>query len=700
MKRLPRFSRVDRRRAGQGAMSLVLAGSLLLTAVPLQARRQAEAQQDQGGGIEIDIGLDNAQNVQVESIDDEKRQLEAAQARMNVEDWAGAAVGFHGVLKNPKAKAYHEQSEYLLAKSLYRLGYYHSALERFVSVLRKGEAHKYYQTSKEWLFFISRKTSDQGVVAEEIARYAANELPEKYADEFHFLLARMYFRKAADEGEERKKGADEKKDENLDFESGDLGSGGDGPTSGLNHGYPGSAGDDMEFGLDDMEDTPKKKKGKKEPPPKKETGKKGKKGKEPPPSFSEEEPPPAKKAPPPKEEEALEFQLDDTPPAKEVPKPEPKKAAPKAADAPPEEQPVNELVGDAKQAMLKCVEHSSQVRETSSLFLRATYLRAVCQYELNDFEKATEGFREVVRITKSGKYANSPLREEAFFSLARTHYAFRQFRAAIFYYSRITRDSSNWLDALFESSWAYFRLADYEKALGNLVTLHAPFFENEYFPESHILKAVTYYENCRYPESLSILDEFEGQYGPLRDELERLTKDAKTPDDYYELLRKLDSTKNASPLTVRLSGLAKGDKSLAALISSAREIEEEERKITIARGAMAQSELQKELSEGAKKRRISLVEQAGGVARAKLQAERDELKALSSQLFRIKFEVTKREKETLEAELRGEKQSVALGGYRYTVAVPDDYEYWPFDGEYWRDELGTYEYTLSKGCRQ
>jgi hypothetical protein len=32
------------------------------------------------------------------------------------------------------------------------------------------------------------------------------------------------------------------------------------------------------------------------------------------------------------------------------------------------------------------------------------------------------------------------------------------------------------------------------------------------------------------------------------------------------------------------------------------------------------------------------------------------------------------------------------------VAVADDQLYWPYEGEYWRDELGTYQYTLTKGC--
>jgi tetratricopeptide (TPR) repeat protein len=321
---------------------------------------------------------------------------------------------------------------------------------------------------------------------------------------------------------------------------------------------------------------------------------------------------------------------------------------------------------------------------------------------LEDYEKAAAAFREVVRLTnpRGGRFKNPVLREQAFFSLARTHYSFQQFRAAIFYYERISRDSPSWLDALFESSWAYFRLTDYEKALGNLVTLHSPYFINEYFPESHILKAVTYYENCRYPEALEILEDFEAMYGPLREELDKLTKEAKTPEEYYKLLKDLEKRERTSALYAKLVSLARSDKALQSTTTSARELEAEERRINQALPPMKGTPLQAFLLESVQKRREELAQTAGAIARAKLEAERDELKAQASQLFRIKFEITKREKEGLEASLRGETQATRMGKYKYSVAVPDDMLYWPFEGEYWRDELGTYEYTLSKGCRQ
>ena len=42
---------------------------------------------------------------------------------------------------------------------------------------------------------------------------------------------------------------------------------------------------------------------------------------------------------------------------------------------------------------------------------------------------------------------------------------------------------------------------------------------------------------------------------------------------------------------------------------------------------------------------------------------------------------------------------VAPSKYKFARHVKDDELFWPYEGEYWRDELRTYEYTLTKGCK-
>ena len=68
----------------------------------------------------------------------------------------------------------------------------------------------------------------------------------------------------------------------------------------------------------------------------------------------------------------------------------------------------------------------------------------------------------------------------------------------------MSQDSYDWADSLFESSWANFMLKQkgYSKALGNIHTIQAPYFENYIKPESVAegltVKATIYFYNCLY----------------------------------------------------------------------------------------------------------------------------------------------------------------------------------------------------------
>ncbi len=531
-----------------------------------------------GDDVQISIGVGDAQvkstesetisleGLNLEETPESRKAMDAAMRLAEQDNHAAAAVAFYKILQDPKAAAFHQQAEYLLAKSLYKMGLYHASLSRFSRILAAGEAHKYFKVSLEWLFFISRKTVNELVVLEQIAAYADQEFPEKYRDEFLYLLAKYNFARARALQE---------------------------------------AGQEDEAAA----------------------------------SYSE-------------------------------------------------------------------VDHYlSQVSEKTKFYPKARFLMGLAAYQRGDHNQALEHFKDVVRMTnpRKGRFRNDDLRDLAFMQLARLHYEHKQNRYAAFYYGKIRRDSEQWLESLFESAWAYFRLGDYEKALGNMVTLHSPFFEDEYFPESLILKAVIYYENCRYPEAKAIVDEFERIYGPVQKELSHLTEAGRTPAQYYDLLadtqRKLEAGEETSAVMARILRAALTDKEFKAMNDSIREVEREMEHIRSGKEVFKFSDLSKELLQGLEEERADLIQKAGLMAGAKLYAEQLSLKDLIGQGLRIRFETTTKEKESLEAALRAGGKVDVVKDYGYSVAVSDEDLYWPYEGEYWRDELGTYEYTLTKGCK-
>ncbi len=325
------------------------------------------------------------------------------------------------------------------------------------------------------------------------------------------------------------------------------------------------------------------------------------------------------------------------------------------------------------------------------LYARAQFVDGLALYALRQEQPATERFKEVIRLTnpKKGRAGDPELRELSFLQLARIHYQNRQNRYAIFYYGKMPWGGGSWLEGLWEASYAHYRIGEHEKSLGNLLTLQSAYFKDEYFPESWVLKAIIYYENCRYPEATTVLKDFTAVYEPLYDELVAITSRPAAPSAFLELA--------ASP---KVQKLAYTDQHIRRLAETAREIDAEVDKGLGRRDqAFRGSPLGKALQARLAKEKGQLVTEAGLRARGKLEYERDQLRSMLAQALRIEIEVTRQEREALESSLAAGSQVEVVKNLRWTHAVSDEHLYWPYEGEFWRDELGTYSYTLTKGCK-
>jgi tetratricopeptide (TPR) repeat protein len=343
---------------------------------------------------------------------------------------------------------------------------------------------------------------------------------------------------------------------------------------------------------------------------------------------------------------------------------------------------------------------SSVHAAAGAVHARARFVEGLVDYAEGNAPAALESFKDVVRLTNPRRSSGDPrLRELAFLQLARLHYEHRQNRYAIFYYGKLPQDGESWLEALWESSYAHYRIGDYERALGNLLTLHSPYFKDEWFPESHLLKAIIYYENCRYPEARSILEGFERTHEPLHAALDRLASAEASPAAFYD--RVVGGSGDPDPrIASRIARLVLADRAIQRLDGDLGAVKREATRGLSARSdAFRASPLAADLRAALDSERARLATEAGGRARHRLDRERGELRGLLEQSLRVKVEVTRREREELEASLARRAPASALKDYHFSSAVSDEELYWPYDGEFWRDELGTYAYTLTKGCR-
>ena len=330
----------------------------------------------------------------------------------------------------------------------------------------------------------------------------------------------------------------------------------------------------------------------------------------------------------------------------------------------------------------------------------AREVAALAALAAGDPAQATKEFLAVAALNvPRGDAAAAERREKAYLQLARLAYQRGDDALATTLYDRVGRGAPQWLDALFEASWAHFRRGEDERALGNLLTLHAPFFQERFFPESFVLKALVLYENCRYADARAALADFQRRYQPLHDGLAQALSQIPTPQAAAELLaRGPVGVQQAIPAAAReeVARLEQGSDlrgALAAAAQLAQEIDSIDRRPDPFRA----SPLVARLAPLARQARARLLETAGRRLIARLDHERATLRELLGQSLRLSYEIAGREKELATS---GPDAALSAQPHRDPPQVGDDEELWPFQGEYWRDELGSYRYQLGRRCKR
>jgi hypothetical protein len=90
----------------------------------------------------------------------------------------------------------------------------------------------------------------------------------------------------------------------------------------------------------------------------------------------------------------------------------------------------------------------------------------------------------------------------------------------------------------------------------------------------------------------------------------------------------------------------------------------------------------------------------GEMAKAHMNRMRGDLAGFFEQAGFIRYEMINGQKEQLRKKIAGKempKQQID-GNLQREFYVQNGYEYWPFDGEYWLDEIGNYHYLGQQSC--
>jgi hypothetical protein len=361
-----------------------------------------------------------------------------------------------------------------------------------------------------------------------------------------------------------------------------------------------------------------------------------------------------------------------------------------------------------------------KVDRRSEYYVKAQFFTGVSYVQLRKAVPAVKAFQRIEKALDEGVEGvddEDRMRDLAYLSMARTYYSSSitldaetnaptvnstKLSAAVKYWNQVDVTSEYWLDALFEESWAYFMAGDYPRSLGNIHTLGAPYFPNSFYPESEVLKAIIYFTNCNYDAATTVVAKFNLKYTPIKDELEKILKNYKgenREDAFFKFLLDVREGKgDISPSVRPIVEIALSDRQLLRNIDYVKLLEEEEKRFKKSPADFQSSGLGLEVSDALKLARDLAVRQAGELALGRYQRYVDELNEHLRNGEKILIDITAAQRNLLDEKIQNNQVSKADAKIYGVVKPDEEHVIWPFNGEYWRDELGFYRQVVESAC--
>lgn len=364
----------------------------------------------------------------------------------------------------------------------------------------------------------------------------------------------------------------------------------------------------------------------------------------------------------------------------------------------------------------QAVDLFGRVDRSSSWYVKSRFFQGISHIRMRKAQPAISAFREILEAIEEGDAEGiedeERMRDLAWISLARVYYTAsnkgtpdgsynvdgKLLGAAVDAWNRIDKESEYWLDAVFESSWALFLADEYARALGNVHTLYSPYFKNAFYPEAMVLKGVTFFTNCQMKNARAIVERFHRRYDPVKRELDEVLAKYEDNEEFFKFLKRVRSEDANLPKNVRgVVASALSDRTVLQNLEYVELLEAEEKKLKESPPAFEGSAVGSRILQDILVAKSFAIEQAGDLARERYNRLISELQDLFNQIDTVDLEIATYERGQLSQELQ-KQQTIAAETGGGEVEVDSEHQLWPFDGEYWRDELGYYRQQVTNKC--
>lgn len=180
--------------------------------------------------------------------------------------------------------------------------------------------------------------------------------------------------------------------------------------------------------------------------------------------------------------------------------------------------------------------HFRNIDRESYYHYKAMYQKALLHVHRDQIDAAVGVMEGIL----SGNCQDKVLLDVVRKTMARLLYEKGDFPRADRLYLEIEEDILKQSQNLLERAWAHYRLGNAERAMGLLYAFEAPSFSAHFTPEYYILKSFIYKDVCHYQRAMEVVQDFRERYG---DSLEAIYKRREIREDDTLLLLLLNKEK-------------------------------------------------------------------------------------------------------------------------------------------------------------
>lgn len=184
----------------------------------------------------------------------------------------------------------------------------------------------------------------------------------------------------------------------------------------------------------------------------------------------------------------------------------------------------------------KAAKKSDSISRKHPLYYKAQYLHGISLYAQKS-KQAEPVLTDLLKSMKSDGKVDNNLVALANINLGRMKFLQKRYEAALQNYKDVPKNHALWVDALIEQGWIQLNTDDAAGAIGNMYSLHSPYFKSVYMPESWVVRTIGYIDICQYGDAYRSLTKLENQHADYAKKVSSYLGKKPSPSAMYSTVK-------------------------------------------------------------------------------------------------------------------------------------------------------------------